>query len=243
MTHRDNLSDIGCYRVFFKGNESRFYIGSTSRSFRSRFASHLCDLRKNRHHSKALQNAYKKYGEQLIVFEILYITKDPEVVIKIEQTLIDELDPEYNCSPTAGSRRGIPASEKQKQVASMIHKGNKYVLGRKQTQEEIARRQLSRKLSGKNKPMLGKKHSAETKEKMSKDRKGRPNPGLIDRNNRPVYCITNDTYYKSIKSAIADIKIKTGLTLFNSNICDVIYGKRKTCKGFKFKLVEKNNQG
>lgn len=65
------------------------YIGSTGDSFASRWASHKRDLRARRHHSKYLENAWWKYGEEVFRFVVLY-RSPPEDCRDAEQWYLDD---------------------------------------------------------------------------------------------------------------------------------------------------------
>lgn len=81
-----NLS--GIYRIINLTN-GRIYVGSTSR-FRTRAASHINDLQKNRHNNTFLQNDYNKNGDSF-VFEVLEVVEgSQEGRLKVEQKYIDE---------------------------------------------------------------------------------------------------------------------------------------------------------
>ena len=75
---QENLGDLskrGIYRIFSK-ETNKSYIGSTWKSFKSRWKQHLSKLNTNKHHSKELQNAINKYGTDSFVCEILEILLD-----------------------------------------------------------------------------------------------------------------------------------------------------------------------
>ena len=81
------------------------YIGSTL-NFRSRWALHIRRLETGIHHAHHLQSAWKKYGSGCFIFEIIERCGKHELLSR-EQYFIDTLRPEYNTSPTAGSRLGV----------------------------------------------------------------------------------------------------------------------------------------
>jgi group I intron endonuclease len=227
----------GIYKILNKISNN-FYIGSSSSNLSGRWSTHKYYLKKGKHHSQPLQRAYNKYG--LDVLEFIIIEEcEPEKCIEREQYYIDLYDPEYNCCKIAGSTRGLKTTENQKEIARRVHKNNTYVKGRKMTKEEVIRRQNSRRLSGKNKPMLGKTHSEETKRKMSEKRKGVKKPHVAERVRVEVYCENNGKSYKSINDAIVDILETYGKILHNPNVSNVVNGKAKHTKGFRFKRLEK----
>jgi len=97
---------IGVYSIIFEGSTSnKKYIGSTSKSFQSRWGTHIRLLRKGIHHSKPLQNAYIKYGEDKIIFEVLEICSS-ELCLKKEDSYLLKEAGLYNIKPMASSCLG-----------------------------------------------------------------------------------------------------------------------------------------
>src|SRR5574343_91981 len=89
-------NDTGIYAIYFLNSKNdKIYIGSASRTknkytngFNYRWKMHLNSLRKNKHHSIKLQNAYSKYGENNLVFLILENCNSKNC-LKIEQLYIN----------------------------------------------------------------------------------------------------------------------------------------------------------
>lgn len=140
----------------------KFYIGSAV-NFGKRRAHHLSELRGQRHANRHLQNCYKKYGEAAFKFIILEEVEECELLLEREQEWIDKysFDNLINICRIAGNTTG-----------------RRHTLA--------ARRKISKKhhdVSGENNPMYGmtaekspnygKKHSIETKKKISNKLKGR----------------------------------------------------------------------
>ena len=167
----------GIYKIQSIVKPERFYIGSGV-NIRHRWACHLHDLRKNKHHSPKLQNHYHKYGEEdlvLIIIEPCF----PQFLTMREQAYIDSLKPWFNICPVAGSILGL----KRPSVAlKMI--GNKNGVGKrgkshepwnkgkkgvysKATLEAMSENNAQR---GKPSVMKGKKHTEATLLKMRKPR-------------------------------------------------------------------------
>jgi group I intron endonuclease len=101
----------------------KFYIGS-AKNFSQRKSKHLFKLRRNKHHSPILQNAWNKYGEESFNFSILAEISDIDFLIPSEQHYMDTLFPYYNCVKVAGlgNRTGISHSETSKQRMSSSQK-------------------------------------------------------------------------------------------------------------------------
>lgn len=107
----NTLQKCGVYKITCTTN-GKFYIGSTSQSFRIRFTGHRKDLRSDNHHSKYFQNCYNKYTEasfKLEVLEVMYKTVDnfKTLLLDREQFHMDENLPELNMYPSARSCLGF----------------------------------------------------------------------------------------------------------------------------------------
>lgn len=81
--------NIGIYQLRNTKNE-KLYIGSSC-NLKKRKSSHFLLLRKNKHHSKKLQNAYNKYGADSFIFEVLEICSKENILL-IEQQYLDKYD-------------------------------------------------------------------------------------------------------------------------------------------------------
>lgn len=96
------MYDTGIYAI--SSPSGKLYIGSAG-SLKSRKRTHLWALRKNRHHSKRLQGAWNKYGDENIVFKPLVVCRRCDLLF-YEQLFIDALKPSYNVRPLAGRTAG-----------------------------------------------------------------------------------------------------------------------------------------
>lgn len=121
----------------------KIYVGSAV-NFSQRKSKHLEGLNKNTHPNKILQNHVNKYGMEDLEFSILESIPQREDLIKREQHYLDHLCPEFNICKIAGS-----------------------ALGRKWSESMRA------KMVGRPSPMLGKKHSEESRRKISEENKGK----------------------------------------------------------------------
>ncbi len=94
-----HLESLACiYKIFCKAN-GKCYVGSTVR-FSLRKKDHIRKLKSGRHESKILQNAWNKYGEENMMFEILEVIEDKETIFNREQFFIDTLQPYFNVLKT-----------------------------------------------------------------------------------------------------------------------------------------------
>lgn len=119
--------DTGVYLITFVGSK-KVYIGSVSTNeykikskngFYCRWSKHIYLLRKNNHQT-TLQNAYNKYGEENMFFEILEIC-EPKICLQREQYYINKYDSYsngYNSRPIAENNKGFKQSINQKNKIS-----------------------------------------------------------------------------------------------------------------------------
>jgi len=148
------MNNIGVYLIELNGKR---YIGSAATSFKKRWQNHLSALRKGTHRNRYLQNAFNKYGEEVLKFSILEVIETPEEVIAAEQRYIDELKPEYNLCPIAGNCLGVVRTAEFKQKCATRLAGAKL--------SEETKRKISE-------AHIGLKHSEETRKKLSEGMAG-----------------------------------------------------------------------
>ncbi len=158
------------------------YVGSAL-VIRQRWRDHVKSLNENKHHSRYLQRAWNKYGEENFTFSIIEHC-DRDIMLAREQYWIDKLEAfgknGYNMCPVAGSALGVKRSEENKRKNSETKKrlgqsvGERNpmfgkcgelspVFGKKQTPEQIAKRVAATALTkaSKPKPVIDKKASSE----------------------------------------------------------------------------------
>lgn len=179
----------GIYKIQSIRKPNRFYIGS-SQNIPGRWKKHINELRRREHNNGRLQNHFNKYGERDLSFSILLMCDVDDLIIH-EQFFIDIYNPFFNICKIAGSTRGVkrgPLSEEHRRKISQYQKGkivsdetrikrsialkgkNIWTKGMKHSDEYCAH--LSELKKG-NTNMLGKRHSDETKKRMSEAAKGR----------------------------------------------------------------------
>jgi group I intron endonuclease len=174
---------------------NKFYVGSTTNT-KERFRVHRTRLRANRHHSKHLQAAWNKYGEDAFVFHVIQTIPEGESLQEAENVWLFEhvgKDHCYNKSrysdtPMRGIKKedhpnfGRPKTEEERQAISAKLKDfyakditNHPRFGKQHSLEtkELIRQ---KKLANPTRAWLGKHRSEETKLKLSLAQKGRPNP-------------------------------------------------------------------
>lgn len=79
---------MGIYKITNSVN-GKLYIGS-SKDINKRWKKHFSDLKNNKHHSKYLQNAWNKYGEDNFRFEVVELVNDEELLFNAEQKWLNK---------------------------------------------------------------------------------------------------------------------------------------------------------
>jgi group I intron endonuclease len=91
----NQLKEKGVYRIFNVISHKN-YVGSTWKSFKTRWKQHLSKLNTNNHHSHEMQNAFNKYGTDSFVCEILEVITDESKLLEREAYYIEKYDSFYN---------------------------------------------------------------------------------------------------------------------------------------------------
>jgi group I intron endonuclease len=141
--------------------DGKVYVGSTV-NFKNRYKHHRTQLRANRHHSRHLQFAWNKYGEDNFWFEIIdeCDSKDRVITEQYWMNSYNSYNQErgYNINPTAESCLGRVHTEETKAKMSQSQKGKIF--------SEEHRRRISE-------AQIGKTYSDDYKKKMSEVTKGK----------------------------------------------------------------------
>lgn len=213
---------ISCIYKITSITTGRIYIGSAINYDRRKYM-HLWFLKKNRHHSIFLQNNFNKYGIDDLIFEIIELTPI-ENLIDREQFYIDKLNPDFNISKKAYSTLGVKCSEEKKEKLRKIH------TGRKATPEAIISNRLGQ--------LKRLPPSEETRLKLSLINKGRvvseesKIKNALNQKRKPVFCITNQTEYLSVRDCAKKLNIRKELI---SRVCR---GLAKQSHGLTFKYLQ-----
>lgn len=136
--HLEDIRKKGIYRIFCLEN-GKSYVGSTWKSFRSRWKQHLSKLNTNNHHSHEMQNAFNKYGTDKFVAEILEIVEKEENLLDREAYYIEKYDSYnngYNENPIPSRSPMLNTSSKIK--SSETHKRLWEELEKSMTPEEFS---------------------------------------------------------------------------------------------------------
>lgn len=216
---------VGIYQIKNKANE-KIYIGS-SINIKDRWRWHNWALKSQKHHSRYLQRAWNKYGEENFIFEILEIVEDEHFLLSREQYYLDKYKPfkkeyGYNLSNTAGNCLGVKHSEETKRKMSAVKIGHKHS---DQTKKKISASNMGKKgipCSEEKKQYFrdlysGRSVSDETKKRIGEKQKGELNHAAIltDDKVMKIKCLLMYTdltikeigdYYRVIFQTISNIK-------------------------------------
>lgn len=215
------------YKIVNKYN-GKIYYGSAKNVIK-RFNRHKNDLRRDKHVNTHLQRAWNKYGEDIFDFEVVEEVSDNMLLI-VEQKYLDINYDGYNIGLSASGGDNISNNPNKDKVINNIKKSiirryenmseeeRKEVYGRRGKEnsnwkggrkkcvcgKEINKENktcMSCKDSSKdNNPFYGKRHTEETKKKLSEVNKGRKPPNRIP-------FIINGVRYESLSDANKELGI------------------------------------
>lgn len=152
---------ISCIYKIANSINGKFYIGST-KNFRSRKASHLNKLRKNKHDNIHLQRSWNKHGENS--FEFCIVEETNNLFVR-EQYYLDTLKPAFNIGLQACGGDNLT---KHPRRMAIIRKITKSIVRRMKNRTPEERLALSEKMMGKNNPNYGNKWSTALRKKVGK---------------------------------------------------------------------------
>lgn len=168
------------YRILNVVTE-QFYIGSAV-NFRRRRWEHIASLKKGTHHCMRLQTAWNEYGQDAFEFEIVEEVPDADV-LRIEDIYLMQNAGQERCYNTAMSTMQPPSvdaatrekiRETMKQLYVDPSKHPRF--GKKHTEETKAKISATKKANPVY-PWLGKQRDAETRRKISETQRGVAKPG------------------------------------------------------------------
>lgn len=137
----------GIYKITNTAN-GKVYVGQTE-NLGTRYGRHLYRIGRNEHHNDHLQNSFKKYGEDVFVYEVLEEIKDLSLLDLREKYWID-----YH--------GGINSDNTYNLKDPLLNEHSDYV-----------RNKLRKNNSGENNPNYGNRWTDEQKKKMSNSKKGK----------------------------------------------------------------------
>jgi group I intron endonuclease len=135
----------GVYAITNK-TTNRCYIGGT-RIIRKRWHEHKKHATEARHHSRAFQEDWDKYGPQDFEFKVL-LWCSPDDLRMYEQACMSRFLSYYNASPSADSQFGLTMPDEARAKMSAAAKRTRNFTGRRHTEESKRRISESRKGKG-----------------------------------------------------------------------------------------------
>ena len=182
----------GSLYIVYNDTNDKVYVGITVRKVHRRFHEHIYAAEAEKDNFK-FHKAIRKYGSQNFHVDCLLSGIPIERLPLFEKACISRFN-SYKCgynSTPGGDGMGKEVTDEFRQKISELHKGktpwNKGVpmpdwlkekllathIGKKHSEE--TRKKMSKARVGR-KPMLGKHHSEETRKRISKALKGKPQP-------------------------------------------------------------------
>ena len=166
---------IGIYKIECIKN-NKIYVGSAIDTDK-RWIKHKCELGKNKHHNRHMQNAYNLYGIESFIFKVIEECSLSELIER-EQYYLDQIFKDgntFNICSVVGTRLGCKHSEDSKIKMSNSQKGK--ILS-DDTKKKLSDINKGKKLSKQSVDKIitskkGFKHTKETIDKMSKSQKGK----------------------------------------------------------------------
>lgn len=150
--------------IIHNKNTGKFYVGRTG-NYKNRWKSHRTLLRRKVHPSKYLQDSWNKHGEDKFEFYIMEELSTLEESIEMEQMYLEDyLHETYNrCSNSMGGGDYISNHPNKEEIIKKISNTLKITYGNMTFEEKIEKYSMP----GIDNPMYGKKHTEETRKKIS----------------------------------------------------------------------------
>jgi group I intron endonuclease len=229
---------IGIYRIKNLRNNKCYY--GSSKNIEKRFKTHLRQLKKGKHHNKHLQRSWDKHGENYFVFEVVeecnetvlleleqkYLDSNPEFNIGIKSSGGDNLTKNPNrehivrkMGKSVRKRYELMSKDERIEKHSKPMDKNPNWKGGTSFKYCECGVKISpinnscincRDKSGANNPFYGKKHSQETKNKLSEIRKGKKPTNMKQ-------VIIENIIYESISEASRQTGVPSPTILWRIN--------------------------
>lgn len=219
------MATSGVYSLYKITNKQNgdFYIGVTSHSVESRFKDHIKHAKQKKNNGH-FYRAINKYGADNFILETICKEYSRDAAVESEILLILDMNPAYNSTMGGDGTWGHKISPDGRRRMSEIHKGNKYNLGRKWSEDQ--KKSMSEKKKGCPAPTLSDKMKETRIENFRKSAALR---------RKPVICVNDGLSYDSISHAANIYNID------KSSISQICNKKRNSIFGLKFQFVESQN--
>ena len=234
------------------------YVGVTSKAnITRRLREHISASQKTKKKGMRILSAIRKYGKDMFVIEELCSSNNREHAFNILEPYFIKLrntqNTGYNCS-SGGEGQSYCSEEKRRKLRKSweIRKLNGYISplkGKKRSVEDCLAisnakkgkpgriksehecKQISNRTRGSNNPFFGKKHTTETRQKMSLSVKAGLNKPEIKLRMASTWKIITPTgetlIINNLKQFCKTHKLNPG------NLRETEFGKRKHCGGYK----------
>lgn len=226
------LNKSGIYKITCLDN-GIIYIGS-SNNIQKRSAKHLRCMRKGDHCNPRMQNAFNKYGEKSFIFEVVEIVEDLNNLVVREQHYIDlynvcKHEIGFNICPIAGSVQGRIVTVQARKNLSLAMKGRPG----KPTSLETKIKQREAKLKNPTCYWLDKKHSIETRNKISNVQIGKfvKPETILKKSKTAIFIDVNGNEIKVVNLS----KFSRDNNLTKSALCRLARNEINQYKGYRLK--------
>jgi group I intron endonuclease len=210
-------NSCGIYKIVNNVNK-KIYVGS-SINLNKRKMEHFNKLKLNKHENSYLQRSFNKYGEKNFTFKIIEYVEFEINLLNREQFWINKLNVcddmyGYNLCPNAGNSLGRKTSNATKDKLRQISLINKYVPP----------------------SFLGKHHSKETREKMSRLKKDIVPINAVNARKRKVINVdTQEVFESATEASIIYNIVRSGIT-------KVCLEQQNTSGGYKWAYLKDYNE-
>lgn len=207
---------------------------------KDRLSQHKSYLKNNRHPNKHLQSAYNLYGKDNFTFELLFYCDS--ILTKFYEDYLCRMLDTHNPEKGFNKMRTDPNKSVFKHTPATVEHLREVGRNRKHTAEAKEKCRIS---------STGRYYSQETRKKLSNLQKGRIHSD-IHRDNLSKALINNKKLSKPVVQMtlagefVAEfpsvIECHRQLGYSTGQLCDVLNGKKKTAKGFKWKYKNNDNE-
>ena len=237
---KEKISGIYCIQNIVTNKK---YIGQSNNIY-YRWRKHKSELNRNVHVNTYLQNSWNKYGQENFKFYIvekcaLELLDEKEIYyVEYYNTLDDRFG--YNLK-TGGQNCNTQITDEVKKKLSESVKASYDNTDLRKRRSDTTKQYWSnpenkKRIIGENNVMFGRKHTEESKKKMSEVKKSNHNEPY-NKNHTKVFCEELNKEFKDAALASKE------LHLDSSGILKACRGEYHTCGGYHWHFIYENNMG